>query len=218
MNNTILSFIFIITLAFTNSTPINHDSNDEDNSKSLIGYDCSTKQPNITTISLLQVDQCNYNDNNVTYTNITIDLFQLSEVKRLKTIHCKLEIFRSVRNCGGLFNYVKPEENPDINYIQELSYETCVEIHKNKVFFYNSWTQLSNLKINSTTSIPVTFSGSAKFSKCVGNLYKDPWGTYYDALVQGYIKLTLAESYADLDIKNNIIHLKSGTACALTLN
>ena len=145
MNNTILSYILIIALAFTNSTSINHDSNDEDNSKSLIGYDCNTKHPNITTISLLQVDQSNYNDKNVTYTNITIDLFQLSEVKKLKTINCKLEIIHSVRNCGDLFNNVKPEENSDISYIQELSYEICAEIHKKKVFFYNSWTQLKGI-------------------------------------------------------------------------
>ena len=54
----------------------------------LVGYDCSMTSRNITTVSLMPNDECNIQDDKLKTENVTIDLFELNDLRQVKVIHC----------------------------------------------------------------------------------------------------------------------------------
>ena len=83
-----------------------------------------------------------------------------------------------------------------------------------KSFLYNSWTNVSNIIINQTSVTQVLFAGKVgPEQQCYGSDFVDKFGKYTNSIVQGFIKVTISDSYAKVDLESNIIHLNSGTVC-----
>ena len=69
----------------------------------IIGYDCGSASTNLTTLSLVNFEECNIPQQTVNSTKIYIQLFQLNDFKAVKVIQCKLEIDRTIR-CGMFYS------------------------------------------------------------------------------------------------------------------
>jgi len=67
---------------------------------SLIGYDCTGRGLNITTLSLLNIGECNVEDIKPIREEAYIQLLQLSDFDKTQVKQCKVEIDRTIYYCG----------------------------------------------------------------------------------------------------------------------
>lgn len=68
--------------------------------QAMIGYDCGSKVLNMTTISLLDIDDCDLETDRVDMSLVDLFLLQLNEYEHTKTTQCKIEINRAIYYCG----------------------------------------------------------------------------------------------------------------------
>ncbi|KYN45242.1 hypothetical protein ALC56_00321 [Trachymyrmex septentrionalis] len=89
----------------------------------IIGYDCSFASANLTTLSLINVEECDIPQQTVNSTKVYIQLLQLNNFKAVRVIQCKFEIDRTVRRCG-MFSHALDIHNGQFSYIA-----MCLEKH-----------------------------------------------------------------------------------------
>jgi len=138
---------------------------------------------------------------------------QLSKFESILVTQCKIEISRTVLYCG-MHSHVSIVNNAYAEYILDTSADQCRTMHKTGTLIINVENIITGLKVNQTTSRPLTLAGSASADgRCSGAQYSDPYGTWQNVVVQGIIKITLSSHKAATNIDTNQIHLNSGTAC-----
>lgn len=181
----------------------------------IIGYDCGSTSANLTTLSLINVGECDVPVLNVNSTRVYIQLLQINEFDSVKVLQCKVEIDRLIRKCG-MFSHSMDVYNGKYSYIKEVSREACRRMH-----FYGSFeienAVITGLKVNHTTTRPVTLAGHVDHDgSCYGTTYSDPYGTWTEVAVLASIKITLQDYTADVRLNTNRVHLRSGVACELS--
>lgn len=103
----------------------------------MVGFDCGSTNPTITTYSLLDTGDCDFHEMQVNSTQGTIELLQTAEFRSTKIIQCKIEIRRTVFHCG-MFSHLGPTETAIQEYIYDLSHEHCKNIHETGIFKYDN--------------------------------------------------------------------------------
>ena len=68
-----------------------------------VGYNCNITSPNMTMLSLNAEDRCELNTENIKSTNVSIEVHQVKVFETVHVIQCKIEIFRDVVDCSGIF-------------------------------------------------------------------------------------------------------------------
>ena len=181
----------------------------------LVGYDCGSRSLNITTISLLDVGQCEIPPSSLNVSRKYVQLLQVNEFSETQAIQCKLEIHRTVYYCG-MYSHISIVRHGEREYIYDISRETCKKLYTTGILELNNHV-ISGIKINSTTSHPMLYAGYVdNEGKCNGAAYSDPYGDWESVVVQGTIKITLQEQKARVNLNNNLIYLRSGTHCTLS--
>ncbi|KAL6419585.1 hypothetical protein ACFW04_011315 [Cataglyphis niger] len=181
----------------------------------IIGYDCGSASANLTTLSLLNIEECDISQQNVNSSRTYIQLLQINEFESIKVIQCKVEIDRLIRKCG-MFSHSIDVFNGKYAYVQEISREACRRMHTYGSFQLAE-TFITGLKSNQSATRPVTLAGHVDTDgSCSGGIYSDPYGTWADAVVLGSIKITLQDYTADVRINTNRVQLRSGVACELS--
>ena len=182
----------------------------------IVGYDCGSNRSNITTISLLEVGDCESAQPEVQTTDTYIQLIQFSGTTRIKIYQCKIEIKRTVYYCG-MHSHISVVANGEGEYLQEITHETCKSIHATGAFKAGPNLILNNLVVNHSMVHSVTFAGNiGSNGECSGTQYADPFGTWNYVVVQGIIKIRLFQQEATVDLKVHRIKLKSGLTCPLS--
>ncbi|KAL6421669.1 hypothetical protein ACFW04_014484 [Cataglyphis niger] len=170
----------------------------------IIGYDCGSASANLTTLSLLNIEECDIPQQNVNSSRTYIQLLQINEFESVKVIQCKVEIDRLIRKCG-MFSHSMDVFNGKYAYVQEVSREACRRMHTYGSFQLAE-TFITGLKSNQSATRPVTLAGHVDIDgSCSGGTYSDPYGTWADA-----------DYTADVGINTNRVQLRSGVACELS--
>ena len=181
-----------------------------------IGYDCGSRHLNITTLSLLEVGECELPESKINITREYLQLLQINEYTETKVIQCKLEIHRTIYHCG-MFSHISIVSNGENEYILEVSKSLCEDLHKTGNLMIHASHMISGIKINQTKTHSIVFAGYVNGDgKCDGSGYSDPFGTWENVVVQGTIKITLMEQIAQIKLNSNTIRLRSGTTCSLS--
>ena len=97
-------------------------------SKAIISYDCGTKTLNVTTVSLLEVGECDIPIKELKTEEKKIQLSQIIEFHEIPVIQCKLEFRRTIYKCG-MFGHLLPTENAVEEYIYDISRDACQKLH-----------------------------------------------------------------------------------------
>lgn len=182
---------------------------------SLIGFDCGGQHLNITTISLLDVGECNLNINQPNTTDVYIQLLQLSEYNYAEVIQCKVEISRTIYHCG-MHSHISVVRNGRADYVHETGYTQCLRLFQEGTISIGAEDRLHGIRANQTTSHSITLAGKINNDgSCKGVQYSDPYGTWDDVVVQGIAKVTIKSSYVPVQLNTGKIMLKSGTICTL---
>ena len=99
---------------------------------------------------------------------------------------------------------------------RNISSEQCKFIHNTGIFKYDNFHTIANIKINGTKTVGIDLAGKIEGKTCSVGTYADDYGSWDNVLVQGLIKITLIEEYANVNLNNNNkLHLNSGTICKL---
>lgn len=179
-----------------------------------IGYDCGSRYLNITTLSLLEVGECEVPNDDVKVDKVYVQLLQINDYTETKVKQCKVVIDRTVYECGML-SKISPMSNGQVKYVHEIAPSDCDEMHCSGTFRMGN-KLITGLRVNRTISHPIVLAGVIRDGYCDGVEYSDPYGTWSDAIAQGKIDITLTQQTARVSLDNDRIHFKSGTVCALS--
>ena len=156
----------------------------------LIGFDYGSRLLNVTTVSLLDVGQCEIPSNPLNVTRKYIQSLQVNEFIKTKAIQCKLEIHRTIYHCG-MYSHISVVKNGEHEYIYDISREACRRAHITGTLQFDNYV-ISGIQINSTTTRPITYAGALDSeARCNGVAYSDPYGNWESVVVQGTLKITL---------------------------
>ncbi|XP_074111451.1 uncharacterized protein LOC141535426 [Cotesia typhae] len=180
----------------------------------MIGYDCGAKNLNMSTISLLDIDDCEIDTGRIEESLTDILLLQLNEFEFVNIIQCKIEILRAIHYCG-MHSHVSLVDNGYMEYVQLVTREMCQIAHNHRTLSVGS-TVIDGLAVNATSTRSITFAGRVtNDGSCKGTQYSDPYGTWDDVVVTGLVKITLSTGSARVKVDNNKVHLPSGYTCKL---
>ena len=168
--------------------------------KGIIGYDCATTNLNVTTISLLDIEDCEIPVIKPHVQETKIQLLQLSKFETTNIIQCKIVISRTIYYCG-MNSHISTVSNAQAEYILETTLDQCKGMHNTGTLVINVNHIINGLRVNQTTSRPITFAGSVNSNGlCYGTQYSDPYGTWQNVVVQGIITITLNSYQASVNI------------------
>lgn len=185
------------------------------NTHGIIGYDCGAPAANLTTLSLLNIEECDIPQTPVNVSKEFVQLLQINDFQTVEVIQCKVEIDRTIKRCG-MFSHTMDVLNGKYAYIYEVSREACIRMHTLRSFEI-SGTYITGLNSNQTTSRPVTLAGSVDATGgCAGSAYSDPYGTWTEVIVLATIRITLQDYTANVKIDSNRVQLRSGITCKLS--
>ena len=163
------------------------------NSNAFIGYDCGSRNLNVTTLSLLEVEECELPETNVDVSKKYVQLLQINEYSETKIIQCKFETHRTVYYCG-MHSHISIVLNGENEYINDVSRSACEDVHKTGILKVTESHIVCDIKINQTITHSLMFAGYINSKgKCNGVGYSHPFGTWKNVVVQGTIKISLSE-------------------------
>ncbi|KAL6417424.1 hypothetical protein ACFW04_012756 [Cataglyphis niger] len=182
----------------------------------LIGFDCGGQHLNITSVSLLDVGECNLNYRKPNTSETYVQLLQLSDYNHAEVIQCKVEISRTIYHCG-MHSHVSAVHNGRADYIHETGYSLCRRMFQDGTFSLGAGNIIYGLRANQTSFHSLTLAGRiSNDGNCKGTQYSDPYGTWDDVIVQAVLKISLRSSHVPVQLNSGKIILKSGTVCALS--
>ena len=184
----------------------------------IIGFDCGSNQSNVTTLSLLELGECDLPRSQVHVEITYMQLLQLSGFSNTKVIQCKVKIRRAISHCG-MHSLISIVASGHSEYIQDVARDQCNQIHTIATFLVDPSLQISKLKVNETLFHSVTLAGSVTPNgNCTGTQFSDPYGTWDNVVVQTVFKIIFQEHCATIYLNSNKIQLGSGIICILSDN
>lgn len=174
----------------------------------LIGYDCAKKEmPNITTVSLRNVGDCEFLNVKTEVKEQYINLLHRVEYDTENVYSCKVIIKRDVKFCGWNSHIGLSDKNSE--YPEPISRDACLDMHK--YFKYQIYNELlTDLEINRTNFRNVKIRGSIeKNHACQGENFEGE----KDVVVDLNVQITLSSYLATINTKDEILYTSSNTVC-----
>lgn len=180
---------------------------------SLVAFDCNQGRPNITTVSLLEIEECQQNIKTLRETEEYIQLVQTADYAGEHVYQCKISIQRHVTYCG-MHSHASEVRGGHGAYILEVGKQACMDLHRYRKYQFQHNILIDGLKHNATIQRSSVIAGSISYDgSCSGSDYSDQFGSWSNVVVQAIISITLADYEASTNLKQNIIRLRSGTVC-----
>lgn len=181
-----------------------------------MAYDCGSPKMNVTTVSLLEVDDCRLQVPYVGWRDVKVQLMQVRKYKEATVRQCKIEVSRDIFHCG-LFSHLSPVPGGHAQYIEDVSDTDCRTMFETKSYKFGFGQTIRGLIINNTVTHPVILAGTIKDSSCTGAALADPYGSWEDVVAQGTIKITLHQyqAYVDLDRNQIIYYVRASAATSI---
>lgn len=168
----------------------------------------------ITSVSLLGVSECDLTYRTPNYSNVYIQLLQLSEYNHAEVIQCKIEISRKIQHCG-MHSHTSTVNNARMEYLLEVGHAKCLRMFQDGTLTVGSAGPIDGP--NSTTVRSIMLAGTARSDgSCQGTQYSDPYGTQDNIIVDAIVRITLRSFYVPVHLNSGKIILKSGTVCTLS--
>lgn len=93
----------------------------------IIGFDRGEQHMNITSVSLLGVNDCDLTYRTSNHSNVYIQLLQLSEYNHTEIIQCKVEVSRKIQYCG-MHSHTSTVNNARMEYFLEVRHSKCLRM------------------------------------------------------------------------------------------
>lgn len=180
--------------------------------KGIIAYDCAHENTNISSLSLIDVGDCDFEDQAVEEEEITIQLLQIKEIKSIQVKSCLISVTRLITRCAKLYD-AQVVKGGLSNYIEEISAEQCQRIHDTGIFMYRDKI-IDGIKSNSSTDVELVVAGwTDKKAYCGGGYYYSRGEEWHDVVVQLAMRITILDYQATLRLNEGELVLRSGLRC-----
>lgn len=159
----------------------------------LIAYDCANEYINVTKISTVDVNECDYKKFIPEISTEKIQLLQLAEESITHVYQCKYEVIRIIMHCG-MHSHASMMRNTIYTFIKELSRDECLNIHRHGSLKTSSGGIIADIKPNATTKFGDAVAGYVDGNpNCQGEYFTDGRNDYHNAVVQYSITLTIRD-------------------------
>jgi len=192
---------FILLFLFLSLVPI---------SESLIGYDCSSPQSNITAISLVSTQGCSEKEGVVSTHTIHGQVLQTRRYRHVHVKTCLISTIITTQYCGAL-NHLFATNKPVVSNIVYLGKTACEELHNTGDVVIMGH-HIRGVKSNSTSRTSTYLSGHGSDSGTCrnGGTFFYPDGSSTNGKVVGAsIDITIRDFSATLEIESNYMVLES---------
>lgn len=180
----------------------------------LRGYDCGGEGLNITSLSLVDMGDCNTEDIEPIRTETYLQLMQLSDYDKTKAIQCKIEVDRNIYYCG-MHSHISVVHNARREYIQEIGEQACRRLHDTGTITMGN-TVIDRIINNGTNLRSITLAGSTTMDgRCTGTQYTDGYGNWENVIVQASVKITMKSFEASVKRSTGSIILLGGAQCKI---
>lgn len=183
---------------------------------SLVGYDCSKANINVTTFSLLDSPTCGSQKFKTVNETQFIQLVSVRELDYIHVFECRVRLWRHVQvfpTGQWLMSHAVTPEHGEASFNIDLTKNHCLDLHRTRAFSYGFKFQINDLKLNATSQYDVQLAGVWKDTSCKTESYVDRLGTFSDACVSGRFEISLLDYTAKVDLKTNAVELISGQFC-----
>lgn len=181
----------------------------------LVGYDCGDGIQTVTPISLLDIDECNIEEEHVQSTESDIAVLILNEYKQTDIIQCKVEIRRIISHCG-MSSHNSIVKDGLSEYMYPMTRKQCETAHKEHFVKIGKF-KVDGLSVNNVTTKSIKFAGTIENNGyCDGVYYSDLFGSWDNVIVTGTVKVTLTKESVTTKVGSNKIILPSDTECKLS--
>lgn len=178
----------------------------------LVGYDCTGKGLNITTLSLIDVGECNVDLIEPTKEETYIQLMQVSDHDHTQVIQCKVEIDRTIYYCG-MHSHVSIVQQGRKEYVRELGAMACRRLHETGSITLGS-AVIDKIEVNATNRRTATLAGAVTpDGRCSGAQYTDGYGAWDNVIVQAAIRITLLTVEVPIKRITGEVVFPSGARC-----
>lgn len=178
----------------------------------IIAYDCTHKDSNITSFSLVDVEPCVERLNNVSTISTRIQVLQARNHFDITVYQCKVVYKRTITHCG-MHSHTSLYGNGYKYIMKDFSSDECIKLHDTRSLAVHNNIYISELKMNVTNHGQLYVSGSVDRANCVGSHYFDGDTTFYDAVVSVEYEITLSTSKAILDMRTQQLTMRNGLTC-----
>lgn len=182
---------------------------------SLYVYDCAADGLNVTTISLLDVDDCPTYETQDIVDNVEIQVLQQRETYDLHVYRCDVQFKYTVTYCG-MHSHASRVRNGEATKLWNLSPAECQSIHKTRSTVVLGKMML-NLKLNASETRLMTLAGSAdETGSCTGgyvSIGSDSWSNVY---ATAEVKITLSDFTATHKVNGDRMVTPSGVSCVFS--
>ena len=184
---------------------------DTDEDLPLYAHDCTTtKNVNISTISLTQVGPCEDPMIAAPTRNRSVQVIQTNPFEMIKVYSCALSIRRIIFHCG-MHSHNSIIGNRE--WIKDLTPKECISAHEGeRIDLYGR--TIYNLRRNGSTTQTMVVAGWISADGGCDNQkqFHDFDGTFQDVVVEIQAKILLYDQMARYDTQTGLLHMKSGLA------
>jgi len=179
----------------------------------LIGYDCGGHGLNITTLSLLDVSDCELAEVHTITKKKYVQLLQLSDYDKTRIQQCKVEIDCIIFYCG-MYSHISAVHNGCRVYHTRWRFLAANDCTRPT---HSPWESDPRDHFRSRTEQHYDQQHqprgiTTEDGRCSGTQYSDPYGTW-DEIVQATIRITLKNYEVPIERTTSQLILPSGQRC-----
>lgn len=181
----------------------------------LIGYDCQAKNASFTSVSLVDIKECNAGNDSFIEKQIMGQVIQIHQYQPVHVYTCLTSVIITTDYCGKL-NHIFAAPKGITSHIKNLGPSACMEAHTRGIAYVHG-KEIINLKKNGTTTYDTVLSGSVDDNGYCSNggifIHED--GTKSEnKLIRATIMITLNDRTETLSIESEKVIVSSlGLEC-----
>lgn len=180
--------------------------------ENLVGYNCGIGSPNITTVSLLKVEECESEEIQPQVISLNLQLLQIIDHEPVVIHQCRVKIEEHIRYCG-MHSHVSEVADGESTYGLYISKDTCQDIIQYGKLQFKSLI-IDQIVVNATTKRSLVLAGTIeKNGYCSGAAYLSGKTQYKDVIVTAKLEISVFEYVAVANYDKNEIVLNTGTRC-----
>ncbi|AJG39045.1 glycoprotein [Changping Tick Virus 2] len=179
---------------------------------SLVAYDCSSPQTNLTAVSLSAVSPCPGSVGSVSYSSVTIQLLQERTSDNVHVRACLVERSYDIFHCGMHSHASAVAGGFVMGEIFFVSRQDCLQAHTTQTLTVGLGHHISGLQVNATSVHTVVELGSLNPGThvCHGASFELRGVTYTSAVMRSSYKITLVDLHLPLDLKTGKVRTPGG--------
>lgn len=178
----------------------------------LFVYDCAADGLNVTTLSVLDVEQCpEFHTEDVT-TNVEIQVLQQRETYEIQTYRCSVK-YRYFMTYGGMHSHISRVHDGEGVGLWNVNQAECMEMHKTRQATILGL-KLIDLKLNASDTRVLTIAGyTTSDGYCEGSsltIGDKHWSKVY---ATAEVEVILHDFTSTHRISDNVVVTPSGVTC-----